>query len=283
MDRRLILGGTGFIGATIVRRLALEPGTSSVSLSSAQCDLSVSEQCRETLPPLVEDATVIFAAGIPRMRSNTLAALQANLAMIHNLTELFCQTPPRRVIFLSSVEIYGQPSRLPIDEETEIAPRTLYGIGKVAAELMLEAWHMKSGVPLVTLRLPGIYGPGDKGRGLIGKLMQCVPSGESFQLYGDGSSQRDFVLAEDLAEIVATLTATEFTRLTLNVATGRSHSVAEIIKHVFALYDACPVSKVSQAEPDYDLLFDISRLHEVFPALAMTPLDEGLKRYATET
>ena len=115
MNKRVILGGTGFIGTAIARRMSLEPGSSCVSLSSALCDLSIYEQCHETLPSLVDDATVVFAAGIPRMRSNTLTAMQDNLVMIHNLTEVFRENPPRRVVFLSSVELYGLPARLPID------------------------------------------------------------------------------------------------------------------------------------------------------------------------
>ena len=94
-----------------------------------------------------------------------------NLTMVHNLIELMSRHQPQRVIFLSSVEVYGAPRQLPIDEQTEIRPHTLYGIGKRAAGRTVVTTE-KDAVKLVRLsgHLPDV-------RVLV--LTLCFEEGES--------------------------------------------------------------------------------------------------------
>ncbi len=279
MKNLVILGGSGLIGSAVAKACSDESDLSYSSISSKDCDLRDLARCGEVLAPLLEHSTIVYAAGIPRLRSNNLDALLHNLTMVHNLIELMSRHQPQRVIFLSSVEVYGAPRQLPIDEQTEIRPHTLYGIGKRAAELMLHSWYDRSDTALAVLRLPGVYGPGDRGRGLIGRLVECVTRGQTFKLFGDGSALRDFVLVDDVARVILALTEGEFDSLTLNVATGQSLSVRDIMEQVFRSHGRCPVEPHPQQQNECDLQFDDSRLSQALPHISMTPLAEGLQRY----
>ena len=91
--------------------------------------------------------------------------------------------------------------------------------------------------------------------------------------------QRDYVFVEDIVKIVMALSDLDFTELTLNIATGQSVAVADIVKQIFALYGECPIKHSPQTQKVCHLQFDISALKKKLPQLAMTSLAEGLKKY----
>jgi UDP-glucose 4-epimerase len=255
------------------------PDTECFSVSSENCDLLNPLQTNDVLGPLSRDAIVVYSAGITSSSSDSGSALTDNLTMLYNLIETLKITRPRKLIFLSSVEIYGIPEKLPISEDTLFTPSTLYGVGKITAELMLQRWYRQDEIPIAALRLPGIYGPGDKGFGLIGALIKSSKEQKEFNLIGGGLEQRDYVFVEDIVKIVIALSHLDFTELTLNIATGRSVAVADIVKQIFALYGECPLKHSPQTQNVCHLQFDISALKNKLPQLAMISLEEGLKKY----
>lgn len=274
----VVIGGAGFIGSAIARG-CFRGGGPCTALGSGDCDLTDPEACVERLPHLLDGNTVVYAAGIPRARADTLDALQTNLAMVHNLVAAMRMVRPSKMVFLGSVEVYGIPRELPVDEQTDIRPRTLYAVGKVAAELMLRRWHDDTGTPLAVLRLPGVYGPGDRGRSLVGRLVQCARAGQPFPLVGDGSCRRDYVWVDDMARVVTALMETDFTELTLNVATGCSLSIRDVIDRVGEIYGSVPLNGVPERGPDGHLTFNVSRRRAVLSGVELTGLEEGLKSY----
>jgi len=278
----LVLGGSGFIGSSIRKQLSMEQNANCLSMSSALCDLRDPSKTMEVLAPVTSGAVVVYAAGIPRARSDTFEMMIDNITMVRNVVDVFQQAPPRLVIFISTVEIYGVPDQLPITEHTTLRPVSFYGVGKVAAELMLGSWQRNTGIPLAILRLPGVYGPGDQGRGFIGALMRSINDGREFNLFGDGNAQRDYVFVEDVAKVVACLKELRFDQLTINLATGTCYSLLEIIDQAFVTHGPCPLKAVPDTNQPYDLCFDNSLLRKSLPHLVMTSLSEGLERYPQE-
>jgi len=277
----IVLGASGFIGSHLAARIDCMAPT------RAECDLRDPEAVRRVLAPHAAGADVIFAAGIQRQRADDLRALQDNIAIVDNLTELFRRTVPARVVFLGSVEVYGMHAGLPITERTPIRPETRYGVGKATAELLLRRWHASSGVPLAILRMPGIYGPGDtsgpgdKGRGFLGVLVRCACEGREFTLLGDGEERRDYVFVGDVVEAVTALLAAGFDEPVLNLATGSSLSLAAIMDRVFSQFGRCPVKRVPRTGDICHLDFDVSALSRALPGFAPTSLGDGLRHYDT--
>ncbi|MDA1018146.1 MAG: NAD-dependent epimerase/dehydratase family protein [Planctomycetota bacterium] len=277
----VVLGGQGFIGSAVVEYLQSRSDLDCTPVSSSNCDLLQLDRCIETLSPIVRGAVVVFAAGIPRLRGDTVDAMLDNQRMVHNLIDVFRIAVPQKVVFLSSVEVYGPSATRPITEETPLRPMRRYAIGKVAAEMGLQAWQRESGCPLAILRLPGIFGPNDAGRGLIGMLVKAIRAQTEFRLIGDGSALRDFVWVQDVARLIGELIGTKFDELILNLATGQSESVSAIMQRLFARFGECRVVHAPTAERDCDLVFDTSRLQKAVPGFKPTPLGEGLAAYET--
>ena len=67
---------------------------------------------------------------------------------------------PARLVYISTSGVYGDCAGAWIDEAWPLNPRTARGKRRLAAELALGDWGRRTGVPIVILRVPGIYGPG---------------------------------------------------------------------------------------------------------------------------
>ena len=275
----VVLGGTGFIGSAIHRILSARSGCQSISVSSRQCNLLHQKEVKKFIKEIGLNQIIIYAAGIPRLRANSQKVLESNIQMVMNLLDALREFPPKRLFFLSTVEVYGTPIDLPIRENSPFHPENLYSIGKVAIEGILEQWHKKVKVPICILRLPGVYGPLDCGKGFIGALIKSIREEEEFVLFGDGSDMRDYIFVEDMATIIWHLSQERTERLLLNVVSGKSYSLREIIDLVFSLYGNCPISQHPRTSKRCDLVYDNSLLRSEIKGFEFTSIKEGICRY----
>jgi UDP-glucose-4-epimerase GalE len=159
-------------------------------------------------------------------------------------------TRVRWFVFSSSCAVYGEPSRIPIDEEAAIQPRNPYGESKVLVERALP-WFEQLGVSHVSLRYfnaagadpDGNHGeaPRDSPNLVPMAIRAALGQGAPLQVFGtdyptaDGTAIRDFVHVADLAH--AHVNALEHLvsggpSVTLNVGTGRGASVREVVAAV---------------------------------------------------
>jgi nucleoside-diphosphate-sugar epimerase len=135
-----------------------------------------------------------------------------------------------RLVFVSSVSVYGPTASAIVDETTPPRPDTLYGETKLRAEeraLGLKAKDSEGPLACV-LRLGAVYGPRMKGNYL--RLAQALRSGW-FVPVGDGLNRRTLVHEADVAE--AALLAAASPRAAgqvYNVTDGRVHRLHEIIE-----------------------------------------------------
>src|SRR5262249_4702012 len=80
----------------------------------------------------------------------------------------------RYFVYLSTVDVYGQPAYLPIDERHPTEPATFYGATKLAAEKLLQVHCREAGARLLVLRLTQTYGPGEQAIKLIPQAIASV-------------------------------------------------------------------------------------------------------------
>lgn len=273
----VILGCTGFIGSCLAEHLSGEEGCECVGVSTRGCDLLDAKRTERVLNKICNDRIVVYAAGIPRLKGNTFEDMQNNIRMVFNTTSALMKTTPKRMVFLSSVEVYGVPRELPVTEKTALEPTTLYGLGKITAEMLLRRWHLQTGIPLNILRLPGVYGPNDGGSGFIGALVEAILDKSVFALYGDGSSTRDYIYVHDIPRVVLALANSSVGYSLLNLATGCSLSLNDIMEKAFTLYGRCEVKRIPVEEASHNLEFDISLARAVLKDLEFTTVDDGLK------
>jgi threonine 3-dehydrogenase len=175
----LITGGTGFIGAEVVRQLlAGNPdraihvahrrqafqrlGTSTDLVTLHRLDLSdqaaIGQLVASTTPEVIYHfGAVLTGPG----EANPQSAIEANAIGTYALLEAARLHGTRQVIFASSIGTYGRDITDPvIDDATLQRPITVYGVTKVFGEHLGSYYRRKYGLDFRGLRYPSIVGPG---------------------------------------------------------------------------------------------------------------------------
>ncbi len=116
----------------------------------------------------LKDALVYYAAPPP-------ASGTQDIRMGNFLAGMLPGALPRAIVYLGTTGVYGQCHGAWVTEDHPTQPGNLRSRRRLHAEQLLTAWHRHSGVPVVLLRIAGIYGPGRlpleslrKGQGVLG-------------------------------------------------------------------------------------------------------------------
>jgi UDP-glucose 4-epimerase len=272
----LLLGGTGFIGSALARRLEQEK--KSVHILGRQNG----ELLEHVLP---QCGTVIHLASSTTPGSSaTDPSLELdNLTLTLRLLELMRSQQETHLIFFSSGgTIYGNPHQLPVTEDTPIAPLSNHGAGKVSQEAFCQTFRAQ-GHAVSILRPSNAYGSGQTlrhGFGLVRTMLECIRSGTPLEIWGDGENIRDFIFIDDIVEASMHLINLPQDSGTYNLGSGVGYSINQVRGIVEEITDT--ELKVScRPARDIDVravVLDIARIQR---ELAWTPkidLYEGVRR-----
>jgi UDP-glucose 4-epimerase len=228
MREILVTGGAGFMGAHLVRALAVMPEFAGARLTVLD---DLSGGFRENV---LRDPRVDFVAGsitdaglVDRLFEKRkfeivyhLAAYAAeglshfirrfnytnNLIGSVNLINAAVRAQTKCFVFTSSIAVYGA-AQVPMRESTEPKPEDPYGIAKYAVEMDLRAAHEMFGLNSVIFRPHNVYGEyqniGDRYRNVIGIFMNQILQGLPMTVFGDGEQRRSFSYVSDIIPVIA--------------------------------------------------------------------------------
>jgi UDP-glucose 4-epimerase len=247
---RLAVVGLGFIG-TRLARLALDRGWQVTALSrcgKAPVDLPGLAVVRgdatdpDALAELVAGASwVAYTAGESKPAESDLDPVghtARNLEPVVRTLEATASAGARGITFLSSGgTVYGPSAPVPTKEDVPLWPISAYGVAKAAAEQLVAMHAHRAGLAADILRCANVFGPGaptQGSQGLIGVARAHLQAGEPVVVFGDGSTRRDYLHVDDLADVVLRLAAQPDGVRVLNVGSGTSVSVLEVVRALAA-------------------------------------------------
>jgi UDP-glucose 4-epimerase len=176
--------------------------------------------------------------------------------------------------------VYGEPTRLPVDESHGIAPLSPYGLTKFTFEQYLALYRRLYGIGYTVLRYPNVYGPRqrpDGEAGVVSIFTAQLLRGERPTIFGDGGKTRDYVHVRDVVE--ANVRAIELDGgEVFNLGWGREVSDREV-------FDAVRRAVGVEIEPRFDavrpgeisrIALDSARIRNRLRWRPTVSLDEGV-------
>jgi nucleoside-diphosphate-sugar epimerase len=297
----LVVGSTGFIGSTLVRKLA-ERGIEvhcllrNTAKTSHLCAVSGIHQIVVTSFRSCElhealrgiSCEVVFnlaAYGVNQQDRDPELMLEGNVNLAGRLLVATAGWHPRWFIQAGSCSEYGLGTDHDlIREDHPLQPLSVYGAAKAGAVLYGAALAGELGVRFVTLRLFGVYGDGEAPQRLVPYLIASLKRNQPAKLT-PGEQERDFLHVEDVAE--AFLAAANSNRLVplsaYNVCSSRPVRVREIGEMVAAIMEK-PRELLQWGERPYRpdepmwLVGDNSRFTSTTGWQPKVSLREGLER-----
>ena len=135
-------------------------------------------------------------------------------------------------VFASSSSVYGDKAELPMHEEVPLHPVSPYGVSKLAAEKLVELYHVNHDLHTTSLRYFTVYGPRQRPDMAFHRLLQSARTHETFPLFGDGRQTRDFTFITDA--VAATIAAAErsLAGSVYNIGGGSRVSMLDVIETI---------------------------------------------------
>jgi UDP-glucose 4-epimerase len=245
--RVLVTGGAGFIGSHLAKRL-IERGLEATVLDNLSTgSMKNLEQAntvkfvkgeitnRSLTGKLMRDAdAVIHLAAIVDHETclrNPALAREVNVNGTQILLEEARRSDVQRFVYASSAAVYGHADRLPIREDSALAPISPYGVSKAEAEQHCLEYAQTYGTRAICLRFFNVFGPRQTARqysGVITEFMKNLRDGKPPVIYGDGLQTRDFVNVQDVVEAILLATDSETAAGVFNVATGIETTIEDL-------------------------------------------------------
>jgi nucleoside-diphosphate-sugar epimerase len=192
----------------------------------------------ETLCELPTDAGVVFYFAPPPGEGVTDPLVRNFLSSVFNVRNT--DTLPDKLILISTTAVYGDCKGAWITETQPTDPQTTRGRRRLDAETAVCDWSVQTGVPVIILRVSGIYGPGRLPIARIEKRLPVLREAES--------PFTNRIHQDDLAQICIAAAERGQPGEVYNIADGRPSTMSHYFKAVAEACGLPPPPEITHAE-----------------------------------
>jgi UDP-glucuronate 4-epimerase len=304
----LVTGGAGFIGSHLCERLLKEgpfvacvdnfndfydPARKRRNLAAAQehpgftlheVDICDGEALRAAFAAARPDVVVHLAAwaGVRPSRRWPQRYVAVNVGGTTNVLECCREVGVTRLVFGSSSSVYGNAAALPFQEEDPaVQPISPYAATKRAGELLGHTYHHLYGLNVTCLRFFTVYGPRQRPDLAIHKFTRLIDTGQPVEMYGDGTSQRDYTYVDDLIDGVVRAIDRDLGYEIINLGEARTVALRELIALLEnALGKKAIIKRLPPQPGDVERTYaDVTKAGRLLGYQPQTPIEEGLERF----
>ncbi len=224
-------------------------------------------------------------AGVRPSIENPTLYQDVNCTGTLNLLEACRQAGITRLIYASSSSVYGNNPKVPFSEEDRVDfPISPYAASKKAGELLCHTYHHLFDISCVALRFFTVYGPRQRPDLAIHKFTRRIMEGTPIQVYGDGSSSRDYTYVDDIVDgIVASIGYVMQNHCFEIVNLGESQTItlAQLLKTLEDELGKEAIKEMLPMQPgDVDRTFaDVSKAKRLLGYNPGTAFKDGIHRF----
>ena len=158
--------------------------------------------------------------------------LDTNAGGAVNILQACRENPSlRRLVHVSTSEVYGTAQTVPIAESHPLVGQSPYSASKIAADKLVESFHLSFGLPVVTARPFNTYGPRQTARAVIPTIASQLLAGSKQLKLGSLTPTRDFNFVHDTARgMLALALCKQAEGKVVNIGSGEEWSIAQTVE-----------------------------------------------------
>jgi len=294
----LITGIAGFIGSKIAYK-AIENGYKVVGVD----DLSMGNKAN--IPLNVEFyafdlSKKVFFDQLPRnidyilhlagqssgeiSFDDPILDLEKNTHSTLNLIDFGIKNNVKKILYASSMSVYGEVDNQPVSENQEPKPLSCYGVGKLASERYLTIFSNQ--IPFISFRMFNVYGPGqdlsNMRQGMVSIFVSQALRNNSILVKGSLDRFRDFIYIDDVVNCwLKAIELNELNNITVNLGTGKRTDIGTLVNEISKNFYAPEIIVEGSTLGDqFGIYADTSKLKSYFKINALTSLKEGVNKFA---
>lgn len=302
----LITGGAGFIGSHVGKALTAEghrivvlddfndyydPAIKRNNLAEKLPDAVLVEgdiRDKKTVEKAFSydlDAVIHLAAraGVRPSISDPELYISTNIQGTYNLLEAAKHNKLSRFVFASSSSVYGVNPKVPFAEsdliQSTISP---YAMTKLAGEQMCSNFSHLYGMRCVCLRFFTVYGPGQRPDLAIHKFTDLIHHGKPIDMYGDGSTERDYTYIDDIVQGVVSALHYEGPLFDIfNLGESQTTKLRDLIAEIGKALGKEPIIRNMPDQPgDVPRTFaDVSKAKKLLRYTPQVKIPQGIPKF----
>lgn len=307
MSSYLVTGGAGFIGSHLVDRLLQDENEVTVIDGHSNKVVVIdnfSEGKYSNLPnhsnlkvfnadilgdigELFKDIDVVFhLAALTRPQWSIKYAAQTDLVNVQGTVKVLehCRdNKVKRIVFMSSSNLYGEVDDYPTPENIRPNPMNPYALQKLIGEQYCQLFKKLYGLEWNAIRPFNAYGTRMPFSGIytsaVATFIHALKHDLFLKMFGDGKQRRDFVYIDDIVEQMVLMAHSEISGEAFNCGSGVSTSINEVLALICKIMDKniIPVRDPGQFEPSQTLA-KIEKAKYLLNWKPVITLEEGLRR-----
>ena len=303
----LITGGAGFIGSHLTDRLLADDNNVTVidghnTNITVIDDFSHGKYANLPIDPrlavynadilgdigsLFRGIDIVFhLAALTRPQWSILHPFETNKVNVDGTIRVLehCRDHKiKRVVFMSSSNLYGEQDLYPTPEYVKPNPMNAYALTKSIGEQYCKLFEQLYGLEFNAIRPFNAYGTRMPFTGIytsaVATFIDVLKKNLTLQMFGDGNQRRDFIYIDDIIDQMLLMAHSKVTGEAFNCCSGTNTSINELLNIICVLMEKeiKPTRIASQFEPSQTLA-DISKAKKLLDWEPKIGLEEGLKR-----
>ena len=267
MKKFFITGGEGFIGSHLIEKILaygnyvyalvnynsfgnigwLENSINNKNLKIFYGDLKDPDTYYKYLKKSDYVVNLASLISVPYSYIASKSNLENNVLGSHFLYNKCIGLNLKKIVHISSSEVYGTPSKTPINENTVFNPQSPYAASKAASDHVAKSYFFSYQLPIIIIRPFNNFGPRQSSRAVIPTIIFQALKSNEIRL-GNIHTKRDFLFVEDTVRGILSAINSKKNLFgeEINLGTNYSIKIKEIVNLISKLLDKKLIIKLNK-------------------------------------
>ncbi len=299
MKTVLVIGSTGFIGSNLIHYITENDlvgeynfvciyRNKAPKIIHPHIEYIMGDYCDEVFLNTIFEKYIfdgvfhIASSSVPITSNDTISGdIQQDLMGTVRLLELMRRFKCNFILFFSSGgALYGNNATTEGVKETDLCkPISSYGIIKWSIEEYIQLFNRNYGIDYLILRPSNLFGEfhsSDK-QGIINIAIRKTINQQPLEIWGDGQQAKDYLYIKDAVAAIYTLLVNQKKNLILNLGSGQTTSINQIVAHIRELEPEMDVIYKDSVKADVRvILLNINELKQNIAGFSLTDIRQGI-------